>query len=89
MWLRPGRIVRVALIVAAIAGALCAPLWVPLSCMLALSVRYRAVEVPFIGLCVDLLWLPSVGWAHPLPLFTILGVALLWLFEPLRRELLL
>lgn len=89
MSLRPDRIIRAALIGTAITGALYAPFWAPLFCMFVLSARYRAVEVPFIGLFIDFLWLPSVGFMDPFPLFTMLGIALLWLLEPMRRELLL
>lgn len=89
MWFRLDSTIRVALIGIAITGVLYAPFWVPLLCMFALSARYRATEVPFIGLFIDLLWLPSIGFMNPFPLFTMLGIVLLWLLEPLRRELLL
>jgi hypothetical protein len=55
-------------------------------CMATLSLRYRSVEVLLLGLLVDFLWLPD---GSAFPLFTLLGIALVWGLEPLRREFLL
>jgi hypothetical protein len=66
------------------AGAL-SPIFTILA-MLVLSIRYRAWEVPFLGLFMDFLWLPS-GLAA-VPLFTLGGLVLFWALEPLRREFL-
>lgn len=89
MWLLRARPTRVALVLGALFGAMLAPFWVPLVVMIALSMLFRSWEVPLIGLCMDFLWLPSVGLLHPFPVFTTLGLALMWLFEPLRREFLI
>jgi hypothetical protein len=61
--------------------------WIPLVIMLLLSLRWRAWEVPLLGLLMDFLWLPA-GALYFIPLCTILAVALLWVFEPLRTQLL-
>lgn len=39
-----------------------------------------------IGLLIDLTWLPAEGIS--LPLFTIGGIVLVWIFMPLRRQFL-
>ena len=69
-------------------GALFAPWWVPLICMILLSLRFTAWEVPFIGLLIDFLWLPSGTGFHP-PLFMLIGIALVWIASPLRKQFLL
>lgn len=70
-----------------ILGALAAPPWVPLICMLLLTFRYPAWEALFIGFLMDILWLPS-DFFHAIPLFTIAALILVWGLEPLRKELL-
>jgi hypothetical protein len=85
---RPETLVRILLALAGFLGAFFAPWWVPFICMILLSLRFSAWEVPLIGLCVDLLWLPS-GTHFALPLFTLLGIALVWAASPLRKQLLL
>ncbi len=79
---------RVALALAGFFGVLFAPWWVPLSCMILLSLRYAAWEVPLIGLLLDFLWLPS-GEHFAVPIFTLLGIIVVWAASPLRRQLLL
>ncbi|MBI4087973.1 hypothetical protein HY418_01150 [Candidatus Kaiserbacteria bacterium] len=71
-------------------GAIFLPPWVPLLAMLLLSLRYSAWEIPAIGFFVDILWLApsSGGFFASLPIFTLAGLVLLWLLEPLRREFL-
>jgi len=88
MFYRPDTFVRVCVAIVGFAGVLFAPWWVPAICMLLLSLRYAAWEVPLIGLCMDFVWLPS-GAHVAIPLFTILGVMVVWLASPLRRQLLL
>jgi hypothetical protein len=85
---RPETVVRILLALAGLFGALFAPWWVPLICMILLSLRYPAWEVPLTGLLMDLVWLPS-GGHFAIPLFTILGIIIVWLAAPLRRQLLL
>jgi hypothetical protein len=80
--------VRVLVALCGFCGAVFAPWWVPLVCMVLLSLRYAAWEVPLIGLCMDLLWLPGTGHMM-LPVFTLFGVALVWLLAPLRQQFLL
>jgi hypothetical protein len=79
--------VRIALALIGIIGALFAPWWLAVTCMVLLSLRFPAWEVPFIGLTIDLLWLPGDGF-H-IPVFTLLGILLVWLASPLRRQFLL
>ena len=83
--------IRIALGVAGIAGALIVAPWVTLLVMIILALRYRAWEVLILGLLVDLLWFTpgSVEGFTLLPLFTFAGLALVWGFEPLRREFLI
>jgi hypothetical protein len=80
--------VRLILALAGFFGVLFAPWWVPLVCMILLSLRYAAWEVPIIGLCMDLVWLPS-GGHFAIPVFTLLGIIIVWSASPLRRQLLL
>ena len=79
-------LIRPTLALVGILGAIFAPPWVPLICMVLLAFRYPAWEVLFIGLLVDFLWLPA--FAHGAPLFTIAGFILAWGLEPLRKEFL-
>jgi hypothetical protein len=60
------------------------PSWLIVVPMLLLSMRFRAWEVIALGLLADFLWLPGLH----LPLFLIAGICIVWVFEPLRRELL-
>lgn len=82
-------VVRAILAIMGILGALFGPYWIAPACILLLSLRFRAWEAPLIGLLTDFLWLPSVGYLHPFPLVTVLALALVWAFEPLRREFLI
>lgn len=86
---RPDSALRIFLGALGFVGALFAPVWVPVLAMIALALRYRAIEAMFLGLFIDLLWLPSVGFPVPFPICTAVGIAIVWLFEPLRREFLL
>ena len=72
----------------AVTSALFAPWWVPALFMIALSLRYEAWEVPLVGFFMDLLWLPQGGHLI-LPMYTIFGIAVVWLASPLRKQLLL
>jgi hypothetical protein len=80
-------LVRVLLAATAVVGVFFAPWWVPALCMLLLSLRYPAWEVPLIGLLMDLVWLPGAHVA--LPLYMIFGIVVVWAASPLRRQLLL
>lgn len=72
-------------------GAIALSPWVSLLAMIALSLRFRAWEVVAIGALVDFLWFTpfsSDGFFSTLPLFTLIGIGLVSLLEPLRSELL-
>lgn len=81
-------LVRVALGLFALAGILFAPPWVPVSFAVLLALRFRASEVIVLGLLMDLTWLPVESFLHPLPIFTLGGIALVWVLEPVRSQLL-
>ena len=68
-------------------GAIFFPPWIPGLSIIALSLRFRAWEVPLIGLVIDLLWRPLHG-IEVLPLFTIGAIVIVWGLEPLRKEFL-
>lgn len=76
---------RVFLSFLGIFGAVFGPAWLPVVPMVLLSMRFRAWEVIALGLFVDLLWLPGLRF----PLYLVLSIAIVWAFEPLRKELLL
>jgi hypothetical protein len=62
--------------------------WFTLASVIALSLRYRAWEAIFIGLLMDLLWIPSDSSIHLIPTATIAAIAIVIVFEPLRNQLL-
>jgi len=76
---------RVFLIAVGICAALYGPPWLPFVPMILLAMRFRAWEVMLLGLLTDFLWAPSLH----VPLYLISAIAIVWAFEPLRRELLL
>lgn len=77
---------RILLGIGGFGAAIFGPWWLPLVAMVLLSLRFRAIEVLFLGLFMDFFWLPSgTGW----PMFLIASILIVWLFEPLRKELLL
>ena len=78
--------IRTAVASIGLLGAFFAPWWIPLLCMIALALRYPAWEVLFIGLVMDLLWLPTTGFQ--IPWFLIGGIALIWICAPLRNQFL-
>jgi hypothetical protein len=59
--------------------------WMSVICMIVLSLRYRAWEVPVMGLCMDLLWMHGV---IALPVFTLGALVIVWITEPIRSQLL-
>lgn len=78
--------IRVAIAVIGFLGAFFAPWWVPLVCILMLALRYPAWEALFIGLIMDLLWLPGEGFE--IPVFLIASIVLVWICAPLRNQFL-
>lgn len=62
--------------------------WVTALCIVALSIRYRAIEAVALGALLDLLWLPHDTFFTMFPLCTIVSLIVVWGFEPLRLEFL-
>jgi hypothetical protein len=85
---RPETYLRVFVGVIGFLGVFFAPPWVPVIAMILLSLRYPAPEVLFIGLLMDFLWMPG-NTAFPIPIFTLLGITLVWIASPLRKQFLL
>ena len=77
--------IRIVLSCLGLYGAVFGPAWLPLVPMVLLSLRFRAWEVIALGLVTDFLWLPGI---RP-PLYLLAALAIVWAFEPLRKELLL
>jgi hypothetical protein len=70
--------------------ALYAPFYVTGIVALLISLRWRAWEVVGIGVCMDLLWMPSVGtFLGAIPLAACTALFIVWILEPFRRNLLL
>ena len=82
----PAISIRGSVALAGVVGAFFAPWWVPVLCMLFLALRYPAWEVLFIGLLIDLMWLPATGFS--VPFFLMGAIALVWLLAPLRSQFL-
>lgn len=61
------------------------PVWLPFVSMVLLSLRFRAWEVMALGLFYDFMYAPYLQ----LPFFFIASICIVWVLEPLRRELLL
>lgn len=85
--LSTSNIARTLLGLAAFLSTLFLPVWFALVFMMLLTLRWRAWEVLMLGLWIDFLWLPA-GFFSPIPLYTLIALALFVMFEPLRRELL-
>ncbi len=81
-------IARIAVALIGFLGAIFWTWWVPVICMVLLSLRFRAWEVVILGTFMDLLWLSPGGGFHGFPVFTVLSIAIVWVFEPLRVEFL-
>ncbi|MBV9159420.1 MAG: hypothetical protein JO019_02360 [Candidatus Kaiserbacteria bacterium] len=79
--------VRPALAVIGFLGAMIAPPWVPIACIVLLALRFRAIEAIAIGFFTDMLWIGAPE-THALPLFTIASIIIVWGLEPLRLEFL-
>ena len=80
--------IRIIIAAVGFVGAVFAPPWVTLACIILLSLRYRAWEVIILGLATDLMWLPGGPSLHLFPLFTLLSLILVWGLEPLRLQFL-
>jgi hypothetical protein len=79
---------RIAVATLGFIAAIFLPPWIPVLCIILLSVRFRAWEAILIGAFIDLSWLPSGTLIHSLPLFTIAALLIVWGFEPLRAQFL-
>ncbi len=78
---------RILIALVGVLGAFFISPWIPLICIILLSLRFRAWEAVCIGVLVDMLWLPPGGFTV-LPLFTLVSIAIVWALEPLRLQLL-
>ena len=78
---------RPLLFILGIISAATLPPWITITVLAIACIRYRAWEVPFIGLWADMLWLPAndTFFAH-LPWMTIIAITLLWIAEPIRER---
>jgi hypothetical protein len=76
---------RIFLIALGFWGALYGPWWLPYVPIVLLSLRFRAWEAIVLGLVTDFLYAPSLH----VPMYLILSIVIVWVFEPLRSELLL
>ena len=76
---------RIGLTLLGVMAAIFGPAWFTLVPMVLLSMRFRAWEVIVLGLLTDFLWLPGLR----LPLYLVAAIVIVWVFEPLRKELLL
>lgn len=79
---------RIALTLIGLIGVFFLPPWVPLICIILLSLRYRAWEVAVLGALTDLIWLPGGSSIHLVPFFTIISLIIVWGLEPLRVQFL-
>lgn len=77
---------RSTLFVLSLLSVLFGPWWGILIGATLTSLRYRAYEMVLLGAISDALWLPSELYAG-LPLMTLSTLAILWILEPLRKEL--
>ncbi|QQG37520.1 MAG: hypothetical protein HYS26_02680 [Candidatus Kaiserbacteria bacterium] len=80
---------RVVLATLAVLSAVFLSPWLTLILMGLLAFGFRAWEVLLIGLSVDLLWLPAGDLLDPLPIGTLIALALVWGLEPLRSQYLM
>lgn len=80
--------VRILLAIVGFVGAVIAPWWVPLACIVLLCLRFAAWEALAIGLFMDLLYLPH-GAHFSVPLYTLFAIAAVWLMQPMRAQFLL
>lgn len=76
--------IRAAICTAGLLGGLLFSPILPAVGILLLSLRWRAFEALFLGVLMDLLYLPP---SH-VPLFTLGAIATVWLLEPIRNEFL-
>ncbi len=85
-------LIRIILAIALFASVLLAPWWLPLVLTIILAARWRAGEAIVAGILYDILWLPGGVFFtsfDTIPLATIISIVLVFIFEPVRRQLLI
>lgn len=78
---------RTLLVALTFLGVFLAPWWLSFIGAFLLAIRWRAWEAIVLGVLMDILWLPF-SLAYGLPVATLSAIALVWVFEPLRRQFL-
>lgn len=78
--------IRLLIAVVGFVGALFGIVWIPISCIVLLALRFRSWEALVLGLMIDLTWMP-LGEGFTLPIFTLGSIFIVWALEPLRLEL--
>lgn len=79
--------IRVALGALTFISGLFFPWYITLVFAVAVSVRYPAWELVGIAVILDLFWMPA-SLPYAFPYMTLSALALLMVFEPLRKQLL-
>lgn len=79
--------IRILLTIVGVLGGFFVHPAIPAVCIVFLAFAYRSYEALVLGLLIDFAWQP-VGFAHPLPIFTIGAIVIVWVFEPIRSQLL-
>lgn len=77
--------IRIALSSLGLWTVLFGPAWFVFVPIVLLSMRFRSWEAIALGLLMDFMWLPGLH----VPIYLIASIAIVWVFEPLRGELLL
>jgi hypothetical protein len=81
------RKLRIVLALCGLLGIIFFHPFVTLGCVILLALLSGGVEAISLGLLMDFAWQP-IALLHPLPLFLIAGIAITWLFEPVRTRFL-
>lgn len=84
----PTNSIRVVLGLIGLVGLYTGPWFLTPIAIILLALRYRAWEGLILGLCMDLLWHPAGAFFQPFPLYTFGAIIIVWVLEPLRRQLL-
>lgn len=77
---------RLAVFILSLLSILFGPWWGLIVGTVALSVRHRAFEMVLLGAIADALWLPG-SLVYGVPVLSLTTLGIVWIFEPLRREL--
>ena len=76
--------VRLTLAAAGAFGGIIVSPWAAALAIVLLALLWPSWEAIVLGLCMDLFWLPP---GH-VPYFTLGAIAVVWLFQPIRKEFL-